>query len=144
MIEGALLSTPVVSRRGIFFWLLRTVVQVRYSFFLTAVLLGMRVGSLPALLVWVAVSFLAILLHEFGHALAARLYRQTPQIEIHGFGGLTKWAWVDELKWSQRVFISLAGPGIGFVAGGLAYLGQCSCADWFPISSSSRRTTFSG
>jgi Zn-dependent protease len=124
MIQGALISAPVVSRHGIFFWLLRTIVKVRYTFFLTSVLLGMKVGSLSALLVWIVVSFLAILLHELGHALAARLYRQTPQIEIHGFGGLTKWAWVDELKWSQRVFISLAGPGIGFVAGGLLYLGQ--------------------
>ena len=86
MIEGALISAPVVSRHGIFFWLLRTIVRVRYTFFLTTVLLGLRTASVGRLLVWTVVSFLAILLHEFGHAFAARYYGQDPKIEIHGFG----------------------------------------------------------
>ena len=124
MIQGALISAPVVSRHGIFFWLLRTIVRVRYTFFLTSVLLGMRIRSFGPLLVWIVVSFLAILLHEFGHAFAARFYGQDPKIEIHGFGGVTQWAWVDELRWWQRVIISVAGPGIGFLVGGLLYLGQ--------------------
>ncbi|HET6897464.1 MAG TPA: site-2 protease family protein [Vicinamibacteria bacterium] len=124
MIQGALISAPVVSRHGIFFWLLRTIVKVRYTFFLTSVLLGMRTASVGRLLVWTLVSFLAILLHEFGHAFAARYYGQDPKIEIHGFGGVTEWAWVDELRWWQRVIISVAGPGIGFLVGGLLYLYQ--------------------
>jgi hypothetical protein len=92
VIQGALISAPVVSRHGIFFWLLRTIVRVRYTFFLTSVLLGMRTASVGRLLVWTLVSFLAILLHEFGHAFAARHYGQDPKIEIHGFGGVTQWA----------------------------------------------------
>ena len=94
MVEGAVLSRPVASRHGIFFWLLRTLVKVRYTFFLSAFLLGLRSASVATLLVWVAVVFAAILLHEVGHALAARFYRQTPQIELHFMGGTTKWAWV--------------------------------------------------
>jgi len=58
MIQGALISAPVVSRHGIFFWLLRTIVKVRYTFFLTSVLLGMKVGSLSALLVWIVVRWI--------------------------------------------------------------------------------------
>jgi len=123
-ISGALLSRPVATRHGIFFWLLRTLVKVRYTFFLTSFLLGLRNRSVPTLLVWVAVVFSAILLHELGHALAARFYGQSPQISLHAMGGTTSWAWVDELKWSQRIVISAAGPGIGFVAGGLLYLGS--------------------
>jgi hypothetical protein len=42
VIEGALLSRPVASRHGIFFWLLRTLVKVRYTFFVSALLLGLR------------------------------------------------------------------------------------------------------
>ena len=38
--------------------------------------------------------------------------------------GTTKWTWVDSLKWRQRVAISLAGPGTGFLLGGLLYLGS--------------------
>jgi stage IV sporulation protein FB len=71
----------------------------------------------------VVVLFVAILLHELGHALAARCYRQNPQIELHAMGGTTGWTWVDELKWYQRIVISLAGPGIGFLVGGRLYLG---------------------
>ena len=128
-IDGAVFSTPVASRHGIFFWLLRTLVKVRYTFFLTALLLGLRRPSVITLLEWVVVSFLAVLLHELGHALAARFYRQNPHIELHAMGGHTSWTWRDELKWHERVVISLAGPGIGFVVGGLLYLGQV----WFPV-----------
>jgi stage IV sporulation protein FB len=124
LIEGALVSRPVASRHGVFFWLLRTLVTVRYTFFLAAFLLGLRSDSVAGLFVWVAVLFVAILLHELGHALAAQFYRQNPQIELHAMGGTTKWVWVDELAWHQRVVISLAGPGSGFVVGGLLYLGS--------------------
>jgi membrane-associated protease RseP (regulator of RpoE activity) len=123
VIEGALVSAPVVSRHGVFFWLLRTLVKVRYTFFLSSVLLGMSSRSIPLLLVWVIASFVAILLHEMGHALAARYYRQNPTVELHMWGGVTRWAWRDELTWHQRALISFAGPGIGFVFGGLLYLG---------------------
>ena len=109
LIQGALISLPVVSRHGIFFWFLRTLVKVRWTFFLVTVLLGLRTRSVEGVLTWIVVAFFAIVLHECGHALAARFYRQSPQIELHAMGGVTKWTWVDELKWSQRVVISVAG-----------------------------------
>jgi stage IV sporulation protein FB len=122
-VEGALISRPVVSRHGIFFWFLRSLVKVRYTFFLTTVLLGLRGASqsgwLLSLGIWIVVAFAAVLLHECGHALAARYYRQKPQIELHAMGGVTSWAWVDELKWHQRIVISLAGPAAGFLLAGL-------------------------
>jgi stage IV sporulation protein FB len=123
VIEGAVFSTPVASRHGIFFWLLRTLVKVRYTFFLSALLLGLRRPSVITLLEWVVVSFLAILLHELGHAFAARFYRQNPHIELHAMGGSTSWTRTHQLEWHQRVIISLAGPGIGFLVGGLLYVG---------------------
>ncbi len=57
VIEGALVSRPVVSRHGVFFWLSRTLVKVRYTFFLTALLLGSRSESVASPFVWVAVLF---------------------------------------------------------------------------------------
>jgi stage IV sporulation protein FB len=94
---------------------------VRYTFFLTTILLGLRSRSLMSLGVWLVVVFVAVLLHECGHALVARYYQQAPQIELHAMGGVTKWAWVDELRWSKRVAISLAGPAAGFLLGGLVW-----------------------
>jgi hypothetical protein len=57
VIEGAIPSLPVASRHGIFFWLLRTLVKVRYTFLLSALLLGLRRQSVVTLLVWVVVLF---------------------------------------------------------------------------------------
>lgn len=124
MIEGALISRPVVSRKGIFFWLLRCLVKVRYTFFLTTVLLGWRIGSVSGIAIWIVVSFAVVLLHELGHALAARWYRQNPEIELYAMGGLTRWAWVDAMKWHDRMLISLAGPGSGFLLAGVLLLAE--------------------
>jgi stage IV sporulation protein FB len=129
-----LISLPVFSRKGTFFWLLRTLVTVRWSFFLVTLLLGLRAGSALAVAIWIPVVFVAILLHECGHALAARHYRQQPRIELHAMGGVTKWAWLDELRWRDRIVISLAGPAAGFmlaaliVAASVGWAGEVSAA----------------
>jgi stage IV sporulation protein FB len=67
------------------------------------------------------VVFVAILLHECGHALAARYFGQQPQIELHAMGGVTTWTWVDHLRWWNRVVISLAGPVAGFILGAVVW-----------------------
>jgi Zn-dependent protease len=93
---------------------------VRYTFFLLAILGAGSRRPLEAL-VWVVVVFLAILLHELGHAVAARFYRADPAIEIYTLGGLTSWQWPRTPTTGQKVVTSLAGPGIGFLAAALLY-----------------------
>jgi stage IV sporulation protein FB len=118
--EGPLLSTPRVDRSGIFLWLLHNVVAVRYSFFLVVLLMASR---RPPLLLpgWLLVVTIAILLHELGHAVTARAYGQNPAIELHAMGGTTSWQWRGRPRWHQRALIALAGPAVGFAAGGLLY-----------------------
>jgi Zn-dependent protease len=79
------------------------------------------------MLVWVAVVFIAILVHELGHALAFRRFGLSSQIILHFAGGLTvpeatlwgsRWANV-ALGPNQNIFISLAGPGAGFLTAAL-------------------------
>jgi membrane-associated protease RseP (regulator of RpoE activity) len=122
VIDGALISKPVVSANGIFFWLFRCLVRVRYTFFLAGLLLGLRLRSVVGVCVWLLVVFVAVLLHELGHAFAARFYGERPHIELHAMGGHTTWTETRRLPWHQRVKVLLAGPGIGFLAGGLLYL----------------------
>ena len=118
--DGAWLSAPNVSRHGISFWLLRTPVTVRYSFFLVGALLAQQRSLGPAL-VWIATAAIAVLIHEMGHALTARHYGQRPRVDLHGMGGVTTWSWLRPIAWHQRMLISLAGPGVGFVAGGSVF-----------------------
>lgn len=76
---------------------------------------------------WTAATTLAFLLHELGHALAAkRLWNASPEIALgigtapsgaSVFGGVTVWRPVYSKKptnWSQA-FVSFAGSGAGFL-----------------------------
>jgi membrane-associated protease RseP (regulator of RpoE activity) len=89
---------------------------------LIAILFGAS-GDVLLLPIWVLVVFVSILIHELGHALAVRRYGQRSQIVLHFAGGLT----IPEpvycgsgvanvsLTANQQIFISLAGPGAGFL-----------------------------
>ncbi len=99
-------------------------------FVLLGVFFLMEVGRVP---LWQALAFPvvvwgSVLLHEFGHAIVARLFGQEVLgIRLHGFGGATYHR--GKLSPLGRVCISLAGPMAGFVA---------SAPLWFvPVSESS-------
>ncbi|MEZ5207390.1 MAG: site-2 protease family protein [Acidimicrobiales bacterium] len=83
-------------------------------FWVTAVLLGLGSRSLLAFVLWPPVLFIAILLHEMGHALAFRRFGSSAAIELHGLGGVTMGR-VDRA--SHDMAVSLAGPFAGFALG---------------------------
>ena len=101
-------------------------VRVHPLFWLIALLLGSS-GDLIQLPIWVFVVFVSILVHELGHALAMRRYGQPSRIILHFAGGLTvpepvSWGsgWANvSLRPNQEIFISLAGPGAGFLLAAL-------------------------
>ncbi|AKT40007.1 M50 family metallopeptidase [Chondromyces crocatus] len=74
------------------------------------------------MLVWLAVVFVSVLVHELGHAFAIRRHRIEPEITLHGLGGATTWRTVLPLGRLDHIFISLAGPFAGFALGGVVYL----------------------
>lgn len=104
-------------------------VRVHPLFWLIAVFFGIS-GDLIMLPIWVLVVFVAILVHELGHALAFRRYGQRSQIVLHFAGGLTI---PEPVSWgggyasvgltaNQQIFISLAGPGAGFLLAALVWI----------------------
>ena len=101
-------------------------VRVHPLFWLIALLLGSATDLLQ-LPIWVFVVFVSILIHELGHALAMRRYGQPSRIILHFAGGLTvpepvSWGsgWANvSLRPNQEIFISLAGPGAGFLLAAL-------------------------
>ena len=65
-----------------------------------------------------AVVFVSIIVHEMGHALAARNFGMHPDITLWGFGGLTSFSF-QRFEPRQSILITLAGPFAGFALAGL-------------------------
>jgi Zn-dependent protease len=111
------------------FSFLRFPIRVRMTFLLVALVLSLRGSGQPGpqLLLSVLLVFIAILGHELGHALVARSFGYTADIDITGFGGFTRYAMVagKKTRW-RRVLISAAGPGAGLLlfAMGRAFLSR--------------------
>ncbi|NTX40505.1 site-2 protease family protein [Myxococcus sp. CA033] len=95
-------------------------VRVHPLFFLTTVATGWSFASgLAHLALWVAVVFASVLLHELGHAWAFRHFGSTASISLHGMGGTAQGT--DQLTHRQFAWVSFAGPGAGFLLGGLVW-----------------------
>jgi stage IV sporulation protein FB len=99
-------------------------VRVHPLFWLGAAVLGSnffdRGGLLLYGLIWIAVVFVSILVHELGHALAFRRYGAGAHIVLYIIGGLAV-PWSSVAGWKRRVIVSLAGPFAGFALYGLLY-----------------------
>jgi stage IV sporulation protein FB len=101
-------------------------VRIHPLFWLATVILGMNALDSPDgkgvlyLLIWVAVVFVSILVHEFGHALAYRTYGSNARVVLWMFGGLALGTPDVAGRW-RRIFVSLAGPIAGFILFGIVY-----------------------
>jgi stage IV sporulation protein FB len=101
-------------------------IRIEWFFWLSCVILG---GGLYArgpeawikVLIWVIVAFISIMVHEMGHAFAARRFGHRVAISLHGLGGLTHFAG-SPLTRFQSILVSLAGPGAGFALGFAAWM----------------------
>ncbi|MCE9672650.1 M50 family metallopeptidase [Myxococcus stipitatus] len=97
-------------------------VRVRPLFFLTVLATGWSLTrDVAQLALWTAVVFVSILAHELGHALAFRRYGSPARIELHGMGGTAHAEDGGRLTHRQLAWVSFAGPGAGFVLGGLVW-----------------------
>jgi stage IV sporulation protein FB len=110
---------PPASSGDLHFRVLGFPVRVHPWFWVVSVLLGFRVKDLGMLAAWVAASFLAILIHELGHAVVMRHYGFFPRITLYSFGGLASYG-PEASSYRSRghdtvgqILISLAGPVAG-------------------------------
>lgn len=98
-------------------------IKVEFSFFVVVAFLGMSRGtSIEIIAEWLAVASLSILLHEFGHAIAARAFGLSPRIRLYAMGGQTWWESDTGVTPPKHLVISLAGPATGFLLGGVVFL----------------------
>ncbi len=98
------------------FSLLRVPVRVHPLFWLVGLLLGARANDPAELIAWMIAFFVAILVHELGHALAMRAYGFYPSITLYGLGGFTSYggAFSRQPRGLPHIVISAAGPAAGF------------------------------
>jgi membrane-associated protease RseP (regulator of RpoE activity) len=92
-------------------------VQVKFWFWAACLLTGANQEETSAILIWVAVCFGSILLHEMGHVFAFRLFGTEAEVVLYGWGGLAipRRGVRGALA---RLTAPLAGPVAGFCAAG--------------------------
>ena len=98
-------------------------VSIQGSFILTLGFLGYIsfAGQVDRIVAFTAIAVVAVLIHEFGHAFAARSQGTvgTPAISLAGMAGLTRYRLSAPPSRGQSIFISFAGPLTGIVLGAI-------------------------
>lgn len=118
-----LLQVPPPTQFDLRFSIFGIPVRVHPLFWVIGLLLGSGSNGLTGAIIWVVVIFISILVHELGHAFAFRRFGQDSHVILHFAGGLTV---PESVPWgggyanvrltsNEQVFVSLAGPGAGFL-----------------------------
>lgn len=83
-------------------------VRIEPVFWIVTVFFAFNLQDARLIITWVAVVLVSLLVHEFGHAVALKIYGQSSSIVLHGFGGVT----ISQRRLSkvQSIVVSLAGP----------------------------------
>ncbi|HXX32793.1 MAG TPA: site-2 protease family protein [Myxococcaceae bacterium] len=82
--------------------------------------------KLAVVLIWVAIVFVSVLIHELGHAAVGLAYRYHPSIQLVGLGGVTTSRAPGPIPWHREVVLTLAGPLVGAAFGVVCRLGEQS------------------
>jgi stage IV sporulation protein FB len=109
-----LLSDPGTTQYDLRFSVLGIPVRVHPMFWFIGLLLGSATPQLSLVAIWIGCLFLSILVHELGHALAARSFGWPPDIVLHGFGGFARYSPGYGYTRRRAIWITFAGPLAGF------------------------------
>jgi Zn-dependent protease len=123
-----LLGEPPQTAYDLNFSLFGIPVRVHPLFWLVTLLMGWNRRDPAAVLTWVVAVFIAILIHEMGHALVMRAYGYRPWITLYGMGGLASHndGYDHRSKGAEplaQILTSLAGPAAGFAAAAVLIIG---------------------
>src|SRR5438067_385273 len=101
-------------------------VRVQPFFWLVALVMGWPLmhydDGMQRLLLWVAVFFVSILIHELGHVCMGRFFGTNGSILLYGLGGLAIGSSNLPQRW-QRIAVYFAGPLAGFLLVAMLLLG---------------------
>jgi Zn-dependent protease len=117
------LLEPQHTQFDLHFRIFRIPVRVHPMFWLFSAFLGwgyIQLG-LEYVLLWVACTFVSILVHELGHVLMGLAFGVPSHIVLYSFGGLAVGSNREPYRW-QRVAVSFAGPLAGLLLFGAVWL----------------------
>ncbi len=128
-VAAVLLGEPPRTQYDVHLQLFGFPVRIHPMFWLVALIFGLhgRETKVPELLIWVASISVSILIHELGHALTIRHFGWSSRIILYGMGGLATLENANPYASSynaqdtpkNKILISLAGPGAGFLLAGI-------------------------
>ncbi len=129
------MSTSERAEPGLRFRLFGVPVRLDPSFFIIALLFSAQrlsgASGWHGVASWLIALLLSLLVHEFGHAIAFRLFKLQPSITLYSMGGLTFAR--GRLTWGRSLVTSLSGPFAGLAFGGLVWLAR-EVGLWSPRS----------
>lgn len=119
-----LLAEPRTTKFDVHFSIGKIPVRVHPMFWLISILFGalsVRHSNMHVFVgigLWTAAVFVSILVHELGHALAAKAHGWPPRIVLYAMGGLAIYTPVRQTR-KSRIIIDFMGPGAGFILGSI-------------------------
>lgn len=92
-------------------------VRVEPVFLVISALFGLRYVDfgIEVVGIWMAATFVSILVHELGHGFALKFFGQGSVIVLHGFGGVTISSRRASLSRARSIVVSLAGAASALV-----------------------------
>jgi Zn-dependent protease len=96
-------------------------VRIHLSFLLVLAFFWIQSGTFQAVL-FVLILFVCVLLHEFGHAFAARAFGiKTRDITLYAIGGVARLNRIPDKPW-QELVVAVAGPLVNVVIAALIFV----------------------
>ena len=118
------IAEPNTTKFDVHFSVGKIPVRVHPMFWLISIVFGalaVRGAStniFVGMALWTAAVFVSILVHELGHAIAAKAHGWPPRIVLYSMGGLAIYAPTRSTR-KSRIIIDFMGPGAGFILGGI-------------------------
>ena len=118
------IAEPQTTKFDVHFSIGKIPVRVHPLFWLISIVFGtlaVRHSGIHAFVgigLWTAAVFVSILVHELGHALAAKAHGWPPRIVLYAMGGLAIYTPTRHTR-KSRIIIDFMGPGAGFILGGI-------------------------
>ena len=109
-------------------------VRVHPMFWLISAFMGANADDLRLIITWMVCMFVSILVHELGHALAARSFGWPVEILLYHFGGLASYSPGRGYSRGRAIWISFAGPLAGFCLYGLVVAFEMAVIHFAPDS----------